>query len=262
MKDYYQILGVSERATEREIKQAHRALALRLHPDRTPDPVAQARFLEVQEAYDVLGDAHRRLAYDLIRERAREIVRQSLSPSPYDPPPAPVRRGPRGPDAYTQLIARYAPYARRFSALILVFCLSLVLDWALPLRRYPNEYVSGKRVIFVSTSRSNPRIAYIISTPNTTFKLRDDYGGSLHPGQPLTVWRTPIWRIVRRIQPRHQPAFGPYGGSIYGTFAFWPALLLIVSVVGLYPGGSNELRVNAATTAGLLLCVVLFMLLQ
>lgn len=261
MKDYYQILGVGERATDREIKQAHRQLVLLLHPDRTPDPTAQARFLDVQEAYEVLGDYHRRLAYDLIRAQARELIRQAQlpkGPSPYDPPPAPPR--PRAPDPLKLLLAKYAPWAYRVSWVITLFCFSLLLDWALPLREYANEPVVGKRVIFVSTSRSNPQNAYVVSTPHTEFKLRDDLGGTLHQGQLVTVWRTPLWRIVRRVQPRYQAAFRPYGGNIYGTLSFWPMLLFAVSAVGLLPHASDELRVNAATSGLIVLIITLFML--
>lgn len=261
MKDYYQILGVNERATDREIKQAHRQLALLLHPDRTPDPSAQARFLEVQEAYEVLGDYHRRLAYDLIRAQARELIRRSQQPkgpSPYDPPPAPPR--PRRPDPVKLIIAKYAPWAHRLNWAVAVFCLSLFLDWALPLNEYPNEPVVGKRVIFVSTSRANPQNAYVISTPHTEFKLRGDLGGEMHFGQAVTVWRTPLWRIVRRVQPRYRAVFRPYGGNIYGTLSFWPILLFIVSAVGLLPRASDELRVNTATSGLLLLIITLLLL--
>ena len=56
-KNYYWILGVSRSATAREIKQAYRKLAMKYHPDRNKDnPDAAARFIETQEAYDVLKD--------------------------------------------------------------------------------------------------------------------------------------------------------------------------------------------------------------
>ncbi|HTG83291.1 MAG TPA: DnaJ domain-containing protein, partial [Gemmatimonadales bacterium] len=50
------MLGVARDASEAEIKKAYRKLALELHPDRNPDPAAEARFKEITEAYEVLRD--------------------------------------------------------------------------------------------------------------------------------------------------------------------------------------------------------------
>ncbi|MGH8935533.1 MAG: molecular chaperone DnaJ [Acidimicrobiia bacterium] len=65
MKDYYRVLGVSADASQAEIKRAFRRLARETHPDAIPDdPVAEARFREAAEAYEVLSDPRRRAAYD------------------------------------------------------------------------------------------------------------------------------------------------------------------------------------------------------
>jgi len=64
-KDYYAILGVAKTATEKEIKQAYRKLARKLHPDVNPgDKTAESRFKDINEAYEVLGDAEKRKKYD------------------------------------------------------------------------------------------------------------------------------------------------------------------------------------------------------
>ena len=63
---YYDILGVSTIAAADQIKAAYRRRAFDTHPDRHPDdPLATARFIRVQQAYDVLSDPDRRAAYDL-----------------------------------------------------------------------------------------------------------------------------------------------------------------------------------------------------
>lgn len=64
-RDYYEILGVARNATPDQIKRAYRKLAKQYHPDRNPgDKSAEARFKEVQGAYEVLSDPEKRKLYD------------------------------------------------------------------------------------------------------------------------------------------------------------------------------------------------------
>ena len=69
MHDHYAALGLNSAATLADIKKAFRQLAALHHPDRNPAPDAAARFRAVQQAYEVLGDADRREAYDNNRKR-------------------------------------------------------------------------------------------------------------------------------------------------------------------------------------------------
>jgi len=64
-KDYYQVLGVSRDADEKEVKRAFRRLARQCHPDVNPDNAgAEERFKEINEAYEVLSDPEKRTKYD------------------------------------------------------------------------------------------------------------------------------------------------------------------------------------------------------
>ncbi|MBE6342655.1 MAG: J domain-containing protein [Lentimicrobiaceae bacterium] len=64
-KDYYKVLGVERSASQDEIKKAYRKLAVKYHPDKNPDDkVAEEKFKEISEAYQVLGNADTRKKYD------------------------------------------------------------------------------------------------------------------------------------------------------------------------------------------------------
>lgn len=79
-KDYYKTLGIKRDATKEEIKRAYRKMARKYHPDVSNDPEAEARFKEVNEANEVLGDPEKRAAYDQFG--ANRSTDQNFTPPP------------------------------------------------------------------------------------------------------------------------------------------------------------------------------------
>ncbi len=69
-RDYYEVLGVNKNASDDEIKKAYRNLAKKYHPDVSTEKDAEAKFKEVQEAYDVLSDGTKRAQYDRFGHQA------------------------------------------------------------------------------------------------------------------------------------------------------------------------------------------------
>lgn len=80
-KDYYKVLGVTQDAKPDDIKKAFRKAARKYHPDINSGPGAEARFKDVNEAYEVLKDPERRAAYDQLVHEPPQGQGQ------YQPPP-------------------------------------------------------------------------------------------------------------------------------------------------------------------------------
>ena len=67
MKNYYEILGITGSASEKEIKQAYRTMAVIYHPDKNQgDSYAEEKFKEINEAYQILSDPRKKTQFDLI----------------------------------------------------------------------------------------------------------------------------------------------------------------------------------------------------
>lgn len=79
-KDYYKLLGIDEKASEKDIKTAYRKLARKYHPDVSTEKDAAERFKDVAEAYEVLKSADKRAEYDGIRQYGEQG--QTFSPPP------------------------------------------------------------------------------------------------------------------------------------------------------------------------------------
>lgn len=239
MPDYYRLLGIPRAATRREIKQAYQRAGAQSAPDSEQQQVLAA-------GYDTLRDPARRRIYD-----------QWLREQPDTRPPAMRAR-----DEEREQLVGYARIARKVLLGLLVLGLLIGLDWALPLREYAHEAVLERAVVSVGASMSDPQMAYDFRTPNTRFRLHSKQALLMHDANYLTVWRTPLLRVVRLVAapdgPTSRAPIRPYNGTIYQlSFAWVPTLLLACAVVGLLPDLRPELRLNLAVLGSLLALLTL-----
>jgi len=83
-KDYYKILGVNRNASEEDIKQAYRKLAMKYHPDRNPgNKEAEDKFKDINEANEVLSDSKKRARYDQLGESYQQWQQRGGSASDF-----------------------------------------------------------------------------------------------------------------------------------------------------------------------------------
>lgn len=84
-KDYYKILGVDKKASQEDIKKVYRKLAIKYHPDKNPgNKQAEDKFKEINEAYDVLGDAEKRKKYDELGSQWQQYRQQGGADGDFD----------------------------------------------------------------------------------------------------------------------------------------------------------------------------------
>ena len=92
MTDYYSLLGVSKTASEREIQRAYRKLARKLHPDLNPgDKLAEDKFKNINEAYEVLSNVETRDKYDRYGHNWKYYLHKRRSTTTSTTTPATIR---------------------------------------------------------------------------------------------------------------------------------------------------------------------------
>lgn len=164
-------------------------------------------------------------------------------------------------------MAQLAHKARWVNRAAVIFCVVLALDWALPLQRFPDEPILEQRPVSIGATLSNPQMAYLIRTPHTSFRLHTNQAFRVQDARTVTVWRTPLLRVVRLVKAPAVAAgrepFAPYGGGVYNSaVALFPILLLLVASLGLLLPFPAETRLNTSVVSGLLwLITVVVMLL-
>jgi len=272
MKDYYQILGVNRTASAEEIKRVYRRLAVKYHPDKNPDPEAEAIFKEINEAYDVLSDPEKKWLYD----QRREPRYRNYTVTPVAPDAAPVRVNNDDPRYRRRRPASAPPPVHKVTAADLMrqylghvlwvnwagcaVVILLVTDFVLP-QRIAHETVESVDAVYTAgNKRTTSRAAYEIVHMQSGREIKlYDREADFEAGQSVIIMHTPFLQTVRYLSDmsrRHEVAL--YG--IYGSPIIIPFILMITSVLGLLRRESAEMRFSFSIASAFLtfltLCLI------
>lgn len=246
LKNYYFILGLNIYASESQIKQAYRKLALQFHPDKNPSSEAETIFKEINEAYETLGDSEKKTTYDLLLRGISPVVH----PTPSDSPPhRDPRYKPRPPGSFSRKSKRqellevmndYLKYALIISRLTLAFSILLALDFSLPKDK------TERQVLYTSYRKEmrGGRSLQLNLRDGVAISLSKKDALEFRPGSTIFIYRSSLFGVPTSVQNEKTHFIAKIPVAIYGNFIFFPVILLITSILGVFYWKGVEFRFN------------------
>ncbi len=220
-------------------------MALTYHPDKNPTPQAETVFKELNEAYEVLGDAARKVVYDQMLRGER--VETELPPPPVarthrDPRYQPRPGAPKRPSKRQELLAmmeEYLSYAILASRVALVFSMVLAADFIIP-KVATKVQVVGYTIS--SVSRKYERTYQLELSDGSVVKISKGESQNIK-GNLLTIYRTSLLGVPYKIEDKESNSVA-IEISIYGNFIFAPLILLATALAGSFYKRGTEFRFN------------------
>jgi hypothetical protein len=253
LKDYYRILEVAGNATQAEIRKAYYKKAHLFHPDKTTDPKHHQIFLDINEAYEILGNKQKREVYHYrwvnFHNPPKAKVYAGTNSQTHARPQSQQRPRPYYTAHYQNYtkptFQEYEPFLRRVCQLVLLVSMLLVADKYLA-HQLENEVVT--RIDLPQTDVRNESAVYV-STSNTQFRINftDFLDLSPLPGQPITVWRTPFFNQITHVYLQNEK-HAVNKGTVYHNFF----LLLLMQMAAAAAGLNKRLRWPARMNAGII----------
>ena len=242
LKDYYQILGVDRLASDDEIKRAFRKLVVAYHPDKNPAPQAEEVILEINEAYEILGDGEKRTLYDNLLS-GRTVVERAR---PYHRDPRYRRRTPdpnyKSKTQQTlEMMQNYLPHALFISRCALAFCVFMALDFFFPASE-EKEIITQMKTKQYGLRMGSDR--QIVTNKNNVFKLNLEDMENFSQGMEILVTYSSWMRVTLSVENPETHFEAKVPATIYANFSFVPLVLLLTSLLGAFYKKGIEFRFN------------------
>lgn len=229
-KDYYDTLGLKRGAAAEEIKRAYRKLARKYHPDVSKEKNAEAKFKDVQEAYEVLKDPEKRASYD-------QLGRDYRQGQQFRPPPGWEQHfGQSGTHRFSDLNG----FSDFFSSL-----------FGASGAQAPAEADAGLLEITLEEAFAGTRRRVQLHEPGRPLEIEVQVPPGVTEGQALRIGGGQRGSVLLRIKLRPHPLYGVEGKDvrIELPLAPWEAALgAKVAVPTL--GGKVELTIPAGAQGG------------
>lgn len=258
MKDYYAILGVSPSASESQIKKAFRTLAVRYHPDKNSSADAKPVFLEINEAYDVLGDVEKRRAYDArLANPFAEIFTEPARARHRDPAyrTRRSRPGDDGPPASYLLMQDSLPYVIWISRIGLFITALFFVDYLLPYHQVEDFIYT----IDSFTARRGETFTVVGTRSGEQLRARNFNRGDFDDEGRLLLSVTPVYGSVIWVA-NTTGTYRAWVAYMYSTLIFFPLLLFLISVLAHVYRKRVEFCFNLNVTALILIIINLVLL--
>jgi hypothetical protein len=255
MKDYYEILNVGRDASAHEIKRAYRLLAIRYHPDKNSDPAAEQLFKEINEAYEVLGDAYERQRYDGGLPREQPAYQEPVVHSSRHRDPAYKRRPPHQKvksekQRMFEMMQVYVPLMTKVVTFALVVSGFFFFDFILPNKTTTERIIQAASTKSRSGRGSLPQWRIMTHTGKVV-EILYSHAPDFRRGTIVEVERSRFLGIVLYISNGKTSI--RINKSLYGNFSFAPLALFGTAVFGWYYRWRIDYVFNAGVVSILLL---------
>lgn len=258
MRDYYQVLRITRRASPADVKRAYRRLAVLFHPDKNNSEKALRLFQEINEAHEVLSDSLKRSNYDAMLDGGGISVQPQAPPEGWHRDPAYRRRQQQGyrpakpgPSEKLLMMLHMLRYLKSTSWVGVAWCLFLVLDYSLPSRVSPEVVLPEGNQQITWKLHHEPNV--IVTNKGNHIPVPFEGVDYFPVGSTVEVISSSILNVLVRVESEDDRFIIDSLASIYQNMMVVPVVLLIVSIAGLVVRQGIEFRFNLLISIGILL---------